>query len=129
MLWMWASTGWKTDILCGDVDFDDVLTACAYHTGAEGRRTDDDLLLLKNTMQAYRVTSGMIILVYGLNDIVEMKKEHPCHKSRYWKVIRMGADIKIKCQGCGAVVMFPRHEFERKMKKVWRTHVLQRKEE
>ena len=30
----------------------------------------------------------------------------------------MGADIKIKCQGCGAVVMFPRHEFERKLKKV-----------
>ena len=39
-------------------------------------------------------------------------------KSKDWKVIRMGADIKIKCQGCGAVVMFPRHEFERKMKKV-----------
>jgi hypothetical protein len=30
----------------------------------------------------------------------------------------VGADIKIKCQGCGAVVMFPRHEFERKMKKL-----------
>ena len=55
---------------------------------------------------------------YELNDIVEMKKEHPCRKSKYWKVIRMGADIKIKCQGCGAVVMFPRHEFERKLKKV-----------
>ncbi|MCH4208254.1 MAG: DUF951 domain-containing protein [Solobacterium sp.] len=55
---------------------------------------------------------------YGLNDIVEMKKEHPCHKSKYWKIIRMGADIKIKCQGCGAVVMFPRHEFEHKLKKI-----------
>lgn len=55
---------------------------------------------------------------YGLNDIVEMKKEHPCHKAKTWKIIRMGADIKIKCQGCGAVVMFPRHEFEKKLKKV-----------
>lgn len=55
---------------------------------------------------------------YGLNDIVEMKKEHPCHLSKNWKIIRVGADIKIKCQGCGAVVMFPRHEFERKMKKL-----------
>ena len=60
----------------------------------------------------------MNIPVYGLNDIVEMKKEHPCHKSKEWTIIRMGADIKIKCQGCGAVVMFPRHEFERKLKKV-----------
>ena len=34
---------------------------------------------------------------YDLNDIVEMKKEHPCHKSKYWRVIRMGADIRIKC--------------------------------
>lgn len=55
---------------------------------------------------------------YGLNDIVEMKKEHACHKAKTWQIIRMGADIKIKCQGCGAVVMFPRHEFERKMKRV-----------
>ena len=47
-----------------------------------------------------------------------MKKEHPCHKSKYWQIIRMGADIKIKCMGCGNVIKFPRHEFERKMKKV-----------
>ena len=55
---------------------------------------------------------------YGLNDIVEMKKQHPCRKSETWKIIRVGADIKIKCEGCGAVVMFPRHEFEKKLKKV-----------
>jgi len=59
-----------------------------------------------------------MIKEYGLNDIVEMKKEHPCHKSKEWKIIRLGADIKIKCQGCGAVVMFPRQEFERKCKKL-----------
>ena len=35
---------------------------------------------------------------YGLNDIVEMKKEHPCHKSNEWKIIRMGADIRINVQ-------------------------------
>jgi len=55
---------------------------------------------------------------YKLNDIVQMKKDHPCKLSKTWKIIRMGADIKIKCQGCGAVVMFPRSEFERKCKKV-----------
>ena len=60
----------------------------------------------------------MQVFEYDLNDIVEMKKEHPCHKSKLWKVIRMGADIKIKCQCCGTVVMFGRHEFERKLKRV-----------
>ena len=50
---------------------------------------------------------------YNLNDIVEMKKQHPCKKSNQWKIIRMGADIeKIKCLGCGAIVMFS-VDFER----------------
>ena len=57
---------------------------------------------------------------YGMGDIVEMKKEHPCRKSKEWKIIRMGADIKIKCQGCGAAIMFDRTEFERKCKKILR---------
>lgn len=55
---------------------------------------------------------------YKLNDIVEMKKQHPCRKSNQWKIIRMGADIRIKCLGCGSSVMFPRSEFEKKLKKV-----------
>ena len=55
---------------------------------------------------------------YHLNDIVEMKKEHPCHKSKEWKIIRMGADIRIKCQGCGTSVLMPRAEFDKKLKKV-----------
>ena len=55
---------------------------------------------------------------YKLNDIIEMKKEHPCHKSKQWRIIRMGADIRIKCLGCGNSVLMPRSEFERKLKKV-----------
>ena len=55
---------------------------------------------------------------YNLNDIVEMKKDHPCKKSKQWKIIRMGADIRIKCLGCGTSVLFPRSEFEKKLKKV-----------
>ncbi|RRC91348.1 DUF951 domain-containing protein [Erysipelotrichaceae bacterium OH741_COT-311] len=55
---------------------------------------------------------------YGLHDIVEMKKQHPCRKSLHWKIIRMGADIKIKCLGCHASIMFERPEFERKCKRI-----------
>ena len=54
---------------------------------------------------------------YDLNDIVEMKKAHPCG-TNHWKIIRMGMDIKIECTGCGHIVMLPRREFERKMKKI-----------
>ena len=55
---------------------------------------------------------------YGMNDIIEMKKEHACHKSKYWKIIRMGADIRLKCLGCGSSVLFPRRDFEKRLKKV-----------
>ena len=51
---------------------------------------------------------------YNLNDIVEMKNQ--------WKIIRMGADIKIKCLGCGAIVMFSRRDFEKRLKKVIPAH-------
>ena len=55
---------------------------------------------------------------YNLNDIVQMKKDHPCKKSHYWKIIRTGVDIKIECLGCGAIVMMERQEFQRKCKKL-----------
>ncbi|MBE6065641.1 DUF951 domain-containing protein [Clostridium cochlearium] len=55
--------------------------------------------------------------IFDLGDIVEMKKEHPCG-SKNWKIIRMGADIKIKCCGCERIIMLPRSKFEKSMKKV-----------
>lgn len=54
---------------------------------------------------------------FGLGDVVEMKKGHPCGANA-WKIIRMGMDIRIKCTGCQHSVMIPRLEFERKLKKV-----------
>lgn len=54
---------------------------------------------------------------YDLHDIVEMKKAHAC-QSNAWEIIRMGMDIRIKCQKCGQLVLMPRREFEKKMKKV-----------
>lgn len=55
--------------------------------------------------------------IYSLNDIVEMKKPHPCGTNA-WQIIRMGMDIRIKCTGCNHSVLIPRKEFERKVKKI-----------
>ena len=55
--------------------------------------------------------------IYELGDRVEMKKKHPCG-SFQWEIIRMGADIKIKCLGCGHIVMLPRPKFNKQIKKV-----------
>lgn len=57
---------------------------------------------------------------YNLNDKVIMKKGHPCGANE-WEIVRLGADIKIKCINCGRIVMIPRIEFNRKLKKVIRS--------
>ena len=54
---------------------------------------------------------------YKLGSIVIMKKEHPCGFNK-WEIVRMGADIKIKCLNCGRNIMIPRIEFNKKLKKV-----------
>lgn len=54
---------------------------------------------------------------YKLGSKVIMKKEHPC-KTNLFEVVRMGVDIKIKCVNCGRVIMLPRVEFDKKIKKV-----------
>lgn len=47
---------------------------------------------------------------FGLHDTVMMKKPHACGENR-WQIIRVGADIKIKCLRCGRIVMLDRQEF------------------
>lgn len=54
---------------------------------------------------------------FKLNDIVEMKKPHPCGENK-WQIIRMGADIRIKCLGCSRSIMIPRNEFTKKLKRI-----------
>jgi hypothetical protein len=61
-------------------------------------------------------------MTYDLHDIVEMKKQHPCKKSKQWEIIRMGADIKIRCLGCDAIIMFTRRDFEKRLKKIVTKH-------
>ncbi|RLK62658.1 DUF951 domain-containing protein [Atopobacter sp. AH10] len=54
---------------------------------------------------------------FQLHDQVEMKKPHAC-QTNLWEIIRMGMDIKIKCVKCDQIVMMPRREFTRKMRRV-----------
>ena len=56
-------------------------------------------------------------LDYVLGSIVEMKKPHPCsNRTKQFEIVRVGADIKIKCLGCGAVIMLSRHVFNQKIR-------------
>lgn len=52
-----------------------------------------------------------------IGDTVRLKKKHPCG-SYEWQVVRLGADIGIKCRQCGHRVLLPRSVFERRVKAV-----------
>ena len=54
---------------------------------------------------------------YKIGSVVIMKKQHPCGTNK-WEIIRVGADIKIKCLECSRTIMLPRVEFNKKLKKV-----------
>lgn len=52
-----------------------------------------------------------------IGTLVVMKKGHPCGANE-WIVERVGADIKLKCTNCNRLIMMPRIEFNKKVKKV-----------
>ena len=65
----------------------------------------------------------MNLVDYALYDEVEMKRPHPCHaRSKNFQIIRVGADIKIRCLGCGNVIMIDRDKFNGRIKKVLAHH-------
>ena len=53
---------------------------------------------------------------YKLGSIVMLKKQHPCGTNQF-EIVRVGADIKIKCTGCGRIIMLPRSKFQKDAKK------------
>ena len=54
-----------------------------------------------------------------LNDILVMKKAHPCGEKR-WLVLRTGADFRLRCLGCGHEIMTPRFKAEKNIRGVER---------
>lgn len=56
---------------------------------------------------------------FELGDIIKMKKPHPCG-SNEWEVLRVGADFRLKCVGCGHQVMLARRLVEKNVRGVRR---------
>lgn len=52
-----------------------------------------------------------------LGDLVRMRKVHPCGND-IWKVVYVGADIKIRCERCARIVMLDRPTFEKRVRKI-----------
>ena len=54
-----------------------------------------------------------------VGDILKLKKSHPCG-SHTWEVLRIGADFRLKCTGCGHQIMIPRTRAEKNVKEIIR---------
>ena len=55
-----------------------------------------------------------------VGDILTMKKQPPRGEKR-WEVLRIGADFKLRCLGCGREVMGPRSKFEKNVRNIERS--------
>lgn len=55
--------------------------------------------------------------IYEVGDHVKMKKQHPCG-SYVWEILRIGADFRLKCTGCGHQIMIPRKQVEKNTKEL-----------
>ena len=49
---------------------------------------------------------------YEVGDIVKLKKQPPCG-SQEWKILRVGADFRLECMGCGHQIMIARKQVEK----------------
>ena len=58
-----------------------------------------------------------MVMELRLGDLVRLRKPHPCG-GLDWEVMRLGADIRIKCLACGRLVMLARSELQRRTKSV-----------
>jgi len=54
---------------------------------------------------------------FEIGDIIKLKKKHPCG-SFEWKVLRIGADFRLKCKGCGHQIMIARKLVEKNVKEI-----------
>ncbi len=55
-----------------------------------------------------------------INDILEMKKPHPCGKDKCFLVLRIGMDFRLRCLGCGHELMIPRAKAEKNIRRLMR---------
>jgi hypothetical protein len=63
----------------------------------------------------YKIFWEAVELDVKLGDVVRLKKPHPCG-SYEWQVVRLGADISIKCLKCHRRVLLERGVLERRLK-------------
>ena len=54
---------------------------------------------------------------WDIGDCVRLRKRHPCGEDR-WRIYRVGADIGLRCCGCGRRVLIPRARFLRRMREI-----------
>ena len=95
-------------VAMGRVDYGNCFDLVPRMEGVEviGASSDHTILDVENVKDKIHV-----------GDVLTMKKAHPCGEKR-WQVLRVGADFKLRCLGCGHEVMGPRSKFEKNIRSI-----------
>ena len=87
------------------------------HTGMPGGA---GLPTVRRALQCVLLSAGMKVggrMDIQVGNIVKLKKQHPCG-SREWEVLRIGADFRLKCLGCGHQIMVSRKLVEKNVREI-----------
>lgn len=74
---------------------------------------------MQNTLEGLFCTIFLEIMIksFGINDILELKKTHPCGGKRF-VVLFSGSDVKVRCETCGREMVLPRVKLEKSIKRI-----------
>ncbi|MCI8946588.1 MAG: DUF951 domain-containing protein [Lachnospiraceae bacterium] len=54
---------------------------------------------------------------FQVGDVIKMKKQHPCG-AKEWEILRVGADFRLRCMGCGHQIMITRRLVEKNAREI-----------
>ena len=54
---------------------------------------------------------------FQVGDVIKMEKQHPCG-AKEWEILRVGADFRLRCMGCGHQIMITRRLVEKNAREI-----------
>jgi hypothetical protein len=58
-----------------------------------------------------------VLFDFQVGDVIKMKKQHPCG-AKEWEILRVGADFRLRCMGCGHQIMITRRMVEKNAREI-----------
>ena len=91
--------------------------AVIFEKSPKGKLSKRSLYFYVSDIHQERIEKGCLQVDIQVGDVLKLMKQHPCG-SRDWEVLRIGADFRLKCLGCGHQIMIARKMVEKNVKEI-----------